>query len=117
MAYCSAAHGVRGDRVRTLIGLTALGGLMAWAGGWGAGGRVAKQKGMKTQVGVQPMASFVWNTPNDLCVLLGIHLSLYGTTVLGSSKASIAMVLGITMGLGIGQGWADTSPLPSFFNG
>jgi len=29
MAYCSAAHGVRGDRVRTLIGLTVLSGLTA----------------------------------------------------------------------------------------
>lgn len=29
MAYCSAAYRVRGDRVRTLIGLRTLGGLTA----------------------------------------------------------------------------------------
>lgn len=29
MAYCSTAHRVRGDRVRTLIGLTAFSGLTA----------------------------------------------------------------------------------------
>lgn len=46
MAHRSAAHWVRGDRVRTLIGLIVMSGLIAQRVGVGG------QGGVKTQVGV-----------------------------------------------------------------
>lgn len=61
MAYCSPAHRVGVDRVRTLIGLTALSGLTAQRDGGGSWA-----EGMKTQVGVQPPASFM--SDQRICV-------------------------------------------------
>lgn len=61
MAYCSAAHRVRGDRVMTLIGLTALRGLTAQRVSVGG------QKEKKTKVDVPSIASFM--SYQKICVL------------------------------------------------
>lgn len=61
MAYCSAAHRVRGAGVMTLIGLTTLSGLTAKKVG------VVGQKEKKTKVDVPPIASFM--SYQKICVL------------------------------------------------
>lgn len=61
MAYRSAAHRVKGNRVMTLIGLTALSGLTAQRVGVGG------QKEKKTKADVPPIASFM--SYHKICVL------------------------------------------------
>lgn len=93
MVYCSAAHRVREDRVRTLIGLTTLSSLTAPRVRVGRGG-------IKTQVAVPLTASF-HVPPKDLWLIFsGIHLSLCGAIAPGSSHAASVGVPEIGLGLG-----------------
>ena len=97
MAYCSAAHGVRVDRVRTLIGLTVLSGLTAQRV---VRGREECWAERDECTGWCPTHSQLRVRPEDLCVLSGINLFLCWAIALESSNAASVMVPGIELGLG-----------------
>lgn len=97
MAHRSAAHWVRGDWVRTLIGLIVMSGLIAQRVGVGGAGR-GENTGWC-------LAHSQLHVPlKDLCTLLsGVNLSPYMATALGTPNAASVVVSGRELGRG---GWA-----------
>lgn len=106
MVYRSAAHRVREDRLRALIGLTTLSGLTALRVGVGEMGR-------DENTGCCPAHSQLHVPSKDLCLIFsGINLSLCGAIALQSSSAASVVVPEIGFGLGSWRklDWHLTSP-------
>lgn len=108
MVYRSAAHRVREDRVRTLIGLTTLSGLTAQRVGVEEAGRDEKHRLLSSsQAASCPTKGSGFDFLRDQSVFMW-------AIALGSSNAATVWCQRQDLGLGVvGHSWVDTPAPPT----